>query len=409
MEATLVRPFAPVNPCLAVFVLAGCAAETGELANNGRDPFGQQTISPPVIARLVPLDLGSTISVTKPLVCALREGESYCFGASDFHRMGNSSQLTQYELLRIDGLPDGVLQVESNSSATCVLDAMGVRHCWGLNGGHGALGCCEGELTSTPDPIEMADGPYRALSAGSGFTCGLDESGAIHCWGSNQKGQLATDRLPDSFTPRTIEDLGVATDLSASRYRACALVEDGRVACWGAPESDPDVTADNELYPGIRSLDSLPDFVALDVGPEDGCGITAGSRACCWGVHLGSGSDLPLRCSDVGLSQVAYVSVGYRHACAVRHDDDGVYCWGVNEWGQLGAGHTDPVDGPVRVAQLAEVTGLVAAQDKTCAWDGDGQFKCWGTYIRTPDEYVGLPVEDFYDIFSSPRVIPFAE
>lgn len=74
---------------------------------------------------------------------------------------------------------------------------------------------------------------------------------------------------------------------------------------------------------------------------------------------------------------------GARHVCAVLFDGS-MHCWGANEEGQLGLGHTQdvggsagrPVHGESRLA-VNDVKGALAGPTSTCAW-GAGWIKCWG-------------------------------
>ena len=92
------------------------------------------------------------------------------------------------------------------------------------------------------------------------------------------------------------------------------------------------------------------------------------------------------------------IAVGDAHACAL--DGDGAaWCWGSNQWGQLGVGDsTGPercdatiynypsvIHGsiscatrPVRVATSARFRTIQADYDETCALTGGGELWCWG-------------------------------
>jgi serine/threonine-protein kinase len=53
------------------------------------------------------------------------------------------------------------------------------------------------------------------------------------------------------------------------------------------------------------------------------------------------------------------------------------YCWGSNEFGQLGDGTTIDRDAPVAVA-LANVAQIRVGHDFACALDTSGALYCWG-------------------------------
>ena len=73
------------------------------------------------------------------------------------------------------------------------------------------------------------------------------------------------------------------------------------------------------------------------------------------------------------------VSAGADHACALTDRGD-AYCWGSNEFGQLGNGAADsvPRTRPVRVSSDLKFRTLVAGLSHTCAITRDGVAFCWG-------------------------------
>jgi alpha-tubulin suppressor-like RCC1 family protein len=80
---------------------------------------------------------------------------------------------------------------------------------------------------------------------------------------------------------------------------------------------------------------------------------------------------------------VAMVASGSTHSC-VLFDDGGVRCWGHNDRGQLGYGHTDDIgDQPGEMPPPdVDVGGLVVDLDvghsHTCALLDNGEVRCWG-------------------------------
>src|SRR6185295_1544489 len=77
---------------------------------------------------------------------------------------------------------------------------------------------------------------------------------------------------------------------------------------------------------------------------------------------------------------VVEVAAGQFHTCA-RKGDGTLWCWGANDDGQVGDGTTDtPKPSPVQVAALGTSVVEVAAGSapQTCARKGDGTLWCWG-------------------------------
>jgi alpha-tubulin suppressor-like RCC1 family protein len=95
-----------------------------------------------------------------------------------------------------------------------------------------------------------------------------------------------------------------------------------------------------------------------------------------------------------------FVSVvaGSAHFCGVTSEGD-IYCWGDNQWGQLGTGSTlSSPTAPVRIASNQRFRQVAAGSVNTCALTTDGYPYCWGSDASgsmgdatTRDRCVGAP------------------
>jgi alpha-tubulin suppressor-like RCC1 family protein len=103
-------------------------------------------------------------------------------------------------------------------------------------------------------------------------------------------------------------------------------------------------------------------------------------------------SSEPIQIDGLG-SEVAAVTMGVGHACALNNDG-GVRCWGLNECGQLGNGESggchegedEALFSTVPVDVIGLESGVVAVDAggwHTCAVIEGGGVKCWG------DDYYG--------------------
>src|SRR5690606_13151996 len=108
---------------------------------------------------------------------------------------------------------------------------------------------------------------------------------------------------PPGDTPDLAQELGPVRQIVAGGYHTCALLDQGRVRCWGA-------NAHGQL--GLGHAEP-PDPSRIPDGEVD-----LGGPA----VHLAAGHDF---------------------TCALVEDGDAVRCWGKNDVGQLGLGHTDTI------------------------------------------------------------------
>jgi hypothetical protein len=235
------------------------------------------------------------------------------------------------------------------------------------------------------------------LSKGYDHTCALTKQGAVYCWGGNARGQLGDGSTVSSSQPVLVTGLtsGVQ-DISAGNAFTCAIVNGG-LFCWGqgglvGTGSWTDVHVPTVL-PGLST-----GVQAVSVNTY-GCALQNGS-VFCWGGgaqgNLGNntggayaGSAVPVQVS--GLSGVQSITVGGGHACAIN--SAGMWCWGANNNGQLGAPSSDYCYDtncsrvPVRVTEVSGIAdSLQAASGFTCALMSGGVY-CWGggTGITPPN------------------------
>ncbi|MFZ6026487.1 MAG: RCC1 repeat-containing protein [Chloroflexota bacterium] len=101
------------------------------------------------------------------------------------------------------------------------------------------------------------------------------------------------------------------------------------------------------------------------------------------------------------LGQPAETASGLSFSCA-RFDNGKVYCWGDNQWGQLGNGSFVSSTTPVQVNGLSDAASIATLHKHVCALTRDGAVKCWGrnyhgelgnnstTNRSTPVDVVGL-------------------
>src|SRR5450759_2257742 len=85
----------------------------------------------------------------------------------------------------------------------------------------------------------------------------------------------------------------------------------------------------------------------------------------------------PVRPASATLAPVQVVTGAY-HTCALAPSGQ-AYCWGLNDWGQLGDNTNTERHTPVAVQQAgANFTSITAGVYHTCGLTGAGAAWCWG-------------------------------
>jgi len=135
-----------------------------------------------------------------------------------------------------------------------------------------------------------------------------------------------------------------------------------------------------------RPAAAPPLWTGIAAGTFHTCGIREGNTLWCWGypAHgaLGTGAttnqDQPQQISKPTAGWTS-VTAGYQDSCATRNDGT-LWCWGDNDFGQLGIGTTTSMRRPHQVTTPA-ATGwatVAAGNDHICATHSDGSLWCWG-------------------------------
>ncbi len=298
---------------------------------------------------------------------------------------------------------------------TCVLYKEGNVRCFGQND-QGQLGL--GHMENIGDNESILTQDFLAidekvidLSAGLNHTCTILESGKVLCFGANQSGQLGlghTDMIGDD------EDLSVATKIdlgepairiySGTNYN-CALLASKNVKCWGQNNSGQlglghtDNIGDNETADQFAYSPIGASVLQMDISTisNHSCAALVNGDLKCWGNNnfgqLGYGhtdnigddefvSNVPALTFS---SKILQLATGFLHTCAITEGQK-VHCWGYNAIGQLGLGYNDILGDDEDVSQLDPVAlsnelamkTIATGNNHTCSIGVDHQIYCWG-------------------------------
>ncbi len=216
-----------------------------------------------------------------------------------------------------------------------------IPRCWGLNtsgqvGDNSTKGAVGGSLINglggqqVPVQITMPAGvtafDTTSITTGAQHSCGIAIGGAAYCWGGNGLGQLGTGEAStqvDSI-PTPVTGGHVFTRIYAGTYHTCAIDAAGAAWCWGRD-----------------------DYGQLGDGGGGSTGFNTGTAT---PVPVGGG--LTFKSLSVGELYTCGVTGSVGTAGGPSALAGVVYCWGNNQFGQIGNGTTSnstPVFTPVVV------------------------------------------------------------
>jgi alpha-tubulin suppressor-like RCC1 family protein len=230
---------------------------------------------------------------------------------------------------------------------------------------------------------------WRSISAGAAHTCAVSVDGEALCWGWNAFGQLGIGELVGLGTPGTVAGGHQWQSVSSGWHHACGITTAGESYCWGHNrQGQLGSGARTEREPAPVRVAGGIEFTALSGGAQHTCGLAADGTAYCWGLNqygqLGAHAE-PLTETPVVAwphLKFAQVSAGVGHTCGITRQGT-AYCWGKNEDGELGNGSIDPpglyrVGEPVAIFGGFSLRSITAGNGVSCGVTTAGRGVCWG-------------------------------
>lgn len=367
----------------------------------------QQAV-PPSPPTLSPRDERESVALGATHGCALDvTGHAWCWGSNYFGELGTGSTGASTEVPQAVTGGQVFTSLVAGSGFTCGIDAAGAAWCWGANS-DGQLG--RGTTTSAePVPQVVTGGhSFAALSAGSFSVCGRTATGEIWCWGYGLAGSLGNGTYVTSPAPVKVTAPGdpVFTRVDAGAGHVCALDAGGTAWCWGLNDTGQlgrGIITAKEATPAVAVGGQV--FAALVAGGRFTCALDAAGAASCWGDNaqgqLGRGT---ITGAEVAVAPVAGAEpfvrlvAGLQFACGQTVTGT-AWCWGANDFGQLGMGVVGPdpdyaLPTPQAVLEGANWPVLAGGFFHTCGIAFDGSARCWG---NNASKQVGV---------ASPFVVP---
>ena len=216
-----------------------------------------------------------------------------------------------------------------------------------------------------------------------GQTCALTASGKLFCWGASSFGVLGQGPTAvDTSRPKRVGP-GLWTDFDVGTQLSCAVNAAHELWCWGWRDV-------GSIGNGTTTLQNSPvqfpgsDWASVSIGNDHACAVKTSGALHCWGRNdegqLGLGTDtstqLAFRPVDGDLDWVSVVA-GDRVTCALKTGNR-LYCWGLNDYGQLGTGGVTPSRVPVEVGAAIDWAQVQTTSRTTCGVDLLGKAYCWG-------------------------------
>jgi alpha-tubulin suppressor-like RCC1 family protein len=370
----IVRPDRPGNGYTLVISSAGLASIT-------TPPFDVQMRFASVSAGGSSAS-GHTCGVTP-------ENFVYCWGANDAGQLGDGTTTDRWLpapiAVAVDFTMDHVFAGGRHTCGRRTLDLY--LMCWG-NNSSGQLG--DGTTTTRLSPVLAGTIQTSKASAGDSHTCVIETARVAFCWGLNTSGQLGDGSVISRSSPVPVSLPGgrqFERDISADSIHTCGVTVVGESFCWG---SNSRGQSGSDAGTGSTSPVQAPGpapavWQQLQTGALNTCGFSNTFTLYCFGANdfgqLGDGT-VTSRSAPTPVATFNSMSIGPYHSCAIS--SEGLWCWGANANGQLGNNGTAQQNSPTLITPPAGVVfkSVSTGRDHTCAVSTDGFAFCWGNNSR---------------------------
>jgi len=321
------------------------------------------------------------VAVGGQSTCAIRSDTSlWCWGGNTYGQLLLPSTFNRLTPVAVEA---GAVwnQVACGQNHCCGIDNQAALSCWGLNR--------SGQLGATPasgrGQAAVPGGPWQSVATGIYQTCAIKQDGTLWCWGDNTNGTLGTGDTNSSAVPVSLAGQGWS-QVSTNYLHSCAVKTDGTLWCWGLNANLEAGTTSQLAWTPVQVGGTT--WKQVTTGLYHTCATKTDGTLWCWGGNLSGqlGSDsipvLPTsQTSDpvqVAGTTWQSVSAGQSHTCALMLDGT-LWCWGLNDSGQLGDNTLDSKSTPVAVVGSGQTWAIVAAGvTHTCALATGGSLWCWG-------------------------------
>ncbi len=285
------------------------------------------------------------------------------------------------------------------------------------------ISCNNGKISDSTNYFEVCTvaSPKPNIISVGGYTDGTYyhthgcyvKKEALFCSGTNTNGQLGvsnSQKNTNVLTPVTGWDSGVSS-VVASFYHTCGI-RNGGAYCWGY-NGNGEAGTGSASSTRIQAPLSTPmanltsDVKTISVGSRHSCAIkNDGQKVYCWGNNsdgeLGRAKTVTYSASPVSIenfppagTKVVDIGLGIDHSCAIVENPNEtpskqVYCWGKNDYYQLGSQTPGNVnyDNPVPTlvsyfkTNKLNVEMVTGSNRGTCALTksltGTTAIYCWG-------------------------------
>lgn len=259
--------------------------------------------------------------------------------------------------------------------------------------------------TTAQYTVTVTVGQFYNIQGSVNSFCALDTNGTVYCWGNNGSGQVGNGTYNNESHPTAVYNPNniVFKSLTGFNYNFCATDESKNLYCWGGGSYGQigNGYGRNESSPSKVQLpiddvtQETVTFTSISIGNNSICGVGTNKHVYCWGNNqygqIGNGTNtnalVPTQIvmADSSAESEDFVEVatnyyGNGSTCAVASSGN-VYCWGGGLHGALGNGSTSNVNKATLVTMPTngdKFKHIIGMGNGNCVLTTTNTVYCWG-------------------------------
>lgn len=257
---------------------------------------------------------------------------------------------------------------------------------WGYNN-HGQLGTNNVTNYSSPVTTAISGTFWKDCSAGFFHSAGLKTDGTLWMWGYNTDGELGDNTVTKRSSGVQTVSAGTSwKQVACGFYHTAAIKTDGTLWMWGFNDNGQlgDNTITHRSSP-VQTVAGGSNWLQVACGGYHTAAIKTDNTLWLWGRGANGilGDNTAVRKSSPvqtvsGGTTWKQVTAGEFHCCAIKTNGS-LWSWGLASSGQIGDNTTTDKSSPVQsVSATTNWKQAAGGRRHTAAIKSDGSLWCWG-------------------------------
>jgi uncharacterized repeat protein (TIGR01451 family) len=284
-----------------------------------------------------------------------------------------------------------VVSISNGNATSFAIRNDGKVWAWGYNA-YGQLGVGGTTNKTIPTPVLNLTNVIQ-VAAGNGFTLALKSDSTVWAWGNNVNGQVGDGTTTNRSVPVQVSSLSGVISIGAGYLHCLAAKSDGTVWAWGYNfhgelGHGDSTTSACQCYSTPVQVAVLSGIRKVVAGNQFSLAMDSLGNLWSWGSNIAGqlGNGTPnyvytpaLVINGNGIKDI-YVGCTSAHCFAVKQDGN-IWCWGANNYGQLGDGTYAQRNIPAPYNSFTGISQIALGSVHTLFLRNDGSV--WGCGYNT--------------------------